>query len=116
MEDWRHFLLYAKNYYLKTETISDLLKILSHETGLDPRSVKLWDVYEVLAGRFVKYTRGDQKKDFFMRMFSEGDSVKIGDVVLQLLAALSVQKVRDGETVLIDLGEPDPSVLPLNKY
>ena len=116
MEDWRHFLLYAKNYYRKTETISDLLTILSHEMGLDPRSVKLRDVYEILAGLFLKYATGDQKREFLMGMFSERDSVKIGDVVLQLLRVLSVMRVRDGEIVLIDLGEPDPSVLPLNKF
>ena len=116
MEEWRHFLLYAKNCYRKTETISDLLTILSHEMGLDPKSVKLRDVYEILAGLFLKYATGDQKKDFFIQMFSERDSVKLGDVVLQLLRVVSVLRVRDGETVLIDLGEPDPSVLPLNKF
>jgi len=115
MEEWRHFLFYAKNRYGKTETISDLKTILSHETGLNPGSVKLGDVYEILVGLFLKYTTGDQKKDFFMRIFAERDSVKIGDVILQLIGALSVLKIRDGERVLIELGEPDPSVLPLNK-
>jgi len=114
MEEWRHLLLYAKNHYRKTETIFDLKQILSHETGINLENVKLREVYEILAGLFVKYATGDQRKDFFVRLFSEKDSVKIGDVILQFLAALSVQKVRDGDRVLIDIGEPDPSVLPLN--
>jgi hypothetical protein len=114
-EEWRHFLLYAKNQYTKSEPIRDLLTILSHETGISFEYAVVRDVYDILVGLFLRYASEYEKRHFFEKLFSEKDSVKIGDVIFKLLGALSVVKVRDGDRLLINLGEADSNVLPLNK-
>jgi hypothetical protein len=111
--EWRHFFLYAKNHYTKSERIRDLLTILSHEVGIPLKYAAVKDVYDILVGLFLRYATEYEKRHFFEKLFSEKDSVKIGDVIFQLLGALSVVKVRDGDKVLINLGEPDGDVLPL---
>jgi hypothetical protein len=113
--EWRHFFLYAKNYYTRSERMRDLLIILSHETGIPFEYAAVRDVYDILVGLFLRYASEYEKRHFFEKLFSDKDSVKIGDVIFQLLGALSVVKVRDGEKVLINLGEPDGDVLPLSK-
>jgi hypothetical protein len=111
---WRHFFLYGKNRYRKTETMGDLKKILSHETGVSLAEVRPADVYEILLGLFLKHTTECEKRGMFLKMFSERESVKIGDMIRYLLDTLKMVKVRDGDDILIDLGEPDPSVLPVD--
>lgn len=116
----RHFYLYAKGRYEQGDTMKDLKKIASNYCGLErirTEEIPVFlnsEVYPEVAkneNTFSDFWRGCAPSTY-KGMDDEGYYVR---VIRKMLSILNLTKVREGDTILINLGEPDPDILPLRK-
>lgn len=122
MQQFRHFYLYAKNHYKRTDTISDLKHILAHECALDERYVDIRDIFELLLRLVSHHIQGEfQFADLVMRLMGnlripilcpQNDTERL-NYLLSFLANTKV--VKENGEIIMELGKADPKVLPLNK-
>lgn len=115
----RHFYLYAKMHYQRTSTMKDLKKILCKYTGLSKVSDK--DVFSFvfdLAKLHMKpyqWSEAIEHTFFPMFMFKKGTTAK-SRFLDKMISVLSLTKVVDNKgNKVLNLGKPDPDILPLRK-
>ena len=121
----RHFYLYAKGWYKKTDILQDLKVICGTYSGLDPNDIKLGDIFVVLSEEVYKYIN---TLNAFMHFVDDLASISAWiyrdiprdieyywiRVLRRYMNILSITRVHDDEDVLIlNLGDPDPKILPL---
>lgn len=114
---FRHIYLYAKGHYQRDPMISglksDLSRIIGAVCGLDHIHIPIRDIYQILCGLVYRHFKQESHfTDMMMRVLAANDE---DERIYAFLCVLSVVKVRDGDTVLMDLGAADPNVLPLNE-
>jgi hypothetical protein len=121
--EWHDLWLYAKNWYGKSDRpIDDLKRIIGRDTGTDPRYVTNSDVlqvvYEVAAPYLVVQPTSSLQSFFIvlarlLNISRWGDPITVEDVIEVLLHALWTVRTHDEEgNVLLNLGEPDYTLLP----
>lgn len=113
MEEWRHFILYAKGHYRKTALLEDLKQILAKYCRIEPGQARLFDICEILLGIYLSHSTEARQKDLVMRIFSS-EECGIITAIEHLIGAISTIKVFQGEKELLALGEPDPDILELS--
>ena len=116
--DFNHLILYAKNWYKRGNEVEDVRKILAHRCGRETISDTL--MWKSMVQAFTEYAKPWHVQDFMERMFKDSlgnfdpscSLERAVGLVIGHLAGLEV-KGEDGE-VLLNLGEPDSNVLPLD--
>lgn len=124
----RHFLLYAKGHYEKSDLMTDMKQIAAHRAQMKPEHIRESDILFLLLGEVERLAA---KKEHFLQQFVtriREDFVvwpallrtpripTLDEVIVTAcLGELATAKVKDGTTVYLNLGEPDPAVLPLTK-
>ena len=121
-ESYRHVWLYAKNWYKRSgDIIGDLKRILGERYNIPPEYLLICDIIEELLSVVHPIILNSKYKfrEFAIDLRScnrwqygaEGESF---DLVLikKCLSIIKCAKVKG----IIELGEPDPSILPLNKH
>ena len=106
----RHFILYAKHHYEETETISDLKTIMGERCGMEAKYIRIGDINHLLLRTVYPLiaTRGNPELAFMeFAAHVEEDSITNA-----CLAFLKLTEVRHFD---FDLGEADPTILPLTK-
>ena len=130
----RHFFLYAKGHYKKTETVKDLSMIICERNGLVPQVLPVDIILEILLELALEvvsekdpFGYGDGPYRKFCMELVQGMSYWTPDFLWSLrekgaeYVAITVCLVYLLNTSRLDidsncpLGEADPSVLPLNK-
>lgn len=113
-----HFYLYAKNHYKKQEIIQDLMLITANYAGIPNDLVRPSDVVTVLSGVVrQEIERGEIKEGMTLenvveQIVSNNSKDDIyQNVCKALLTVLALARIKG-----LDLGEPDPNILPINKY
>jgi hypothetical protein len=130
--DFNHFILYAKHQYKRSDDIvADVQKIMSERCG---HSVSVSDTWNLCVIAMFKYLPQRDIEDIVHNIFNQNehdDNVKarperylfftgesnIRRGIGMILSKLSVLSVRaiDNQELVLNIGLPDPKILPLNK-
>jgi hypothetical protein len=129
--DYNHLILYAKGHYKRTDLLADLKLIVAERCALDPEHVSNNDVWQVVSSALIEHASKRQMEEYLGRLFQKGiwdynrESVisfahdddcpirRALGMVTGILAHLPVLD-KDGN-VILELGQPDPKVLPLKE-
>jgi hypothetical protein len=115
----RHILLYAKGHYRREpeKMFQELRVLVGNHTGVIPTKVDILRVVWSLAAPHLMIGEINPKErllTIFERLIEitqqENRPLAVEDIVRHLIAILGHTKVKDGDTVLINLGEPDYSL------
>ncbi len=111
MNDRRHLYLYAKGHYEKNDIVKDLRVIVAKMCMMYPEHVVEGDIAHWLLEEVYKHikTKDDFFRFFSLTYYSWGNKI---DIIRNSLSFLKFIKVKD---IDIELGQPDPHVLPLSK-
>jgi hypothetical protein len=122
---WRHLLLLFKNHYnFQDQDLTQaeaIRKVIAHETGIEYDLIKISDAYGIVTKLFLQVAEDWMYRTLFERILSDSKNgaTKIEDIILEIGGLLACTTcIKDGVTIL-NLGEPDPKILPLtncNKY
>lgn len=136
LEYRRHYYLYAKLHYEKSDNlIEDLKKIQAATFGYDIEYVNVADIMHSLltlvykhyfAGVpeddsihpnemwFIEFVNDIQpERDWLFRQVHKKWTFETA-VCAKCLSMLMMTKVRDGDKIILNLGEADPKILPLH--
>ena len=118
----RHIFLYAKGHYHSGDIITDLKILIGKRNALDPKYVTVNDIVTVLLEITLPYVQKSQMRDFIMDLgpdrkflFYKSDKYSFYESLIhRCLCTLAMTRIIDPDgTVLMDLGKPDSSILPL---
>ena len=126
---FRHVWLYAKDWYVKDEDLwKDLRKIVSREVAMQEENVTDGNIIDVVIGVALFALKQSGNVDHTLRcVFSSlfsGIKHHMEDsfhepeeyILLELLSVIRLAKTTDDDgEVLINIGEPDPDLLPLSE-
>ena len=121
-----HVYLYAKKHYVKSKNpFNDLRKIYALRNGVDAQFISDGDIlgmmltltYQHIKSEyaFEKFVCGmfkTYKRHAILPHFGIANKKKL---LWQMLSALALTQVLDGDKVLIPLDEPDFTILPSHK-
>ncbi len=122
----RHFILYSKGHYKKSDDVlQDLRTLLSNATGTPEVFYSDEQIYSFLAGTCVEcLSRSDLKELLYCfyhkpHFLGSGPST-VEEMIHHMLGLMACIQVREQDTNgnyydLIELGEPDPRYLPIAK-
>ncbi|MDP3778712.1 MAG: hypothetical protein Q8R30_01520 [bacterium] len=113
----RHLVLYAKGHYRKSRyVLEDLKKIFARFFCIESRFLSDQDVYARVLEVFLKVTSVGSQHLFWERLFYENGkqyrSITPLGMIDRLLGKIAICKVWEDGTALIELGEPDYTILP----
>lgn len=117
----RHILLYAKGHYFQSQDLmADLRRLVASYTAQEYAGVTEKDVFTVVCDIAIPLIlkNGNPKlriEEILTDLLSEarlGNVLNTSDFVSSLLSFLVQAKVKDGDTVILELGEPDFNILP----
>ena len=127
--DFNHLILYSKNWYQRGNVIEDVKKILGERCALldSVSDENMWIMLvEALLAYMPDYTRSYAMHEFLRNIFmpradENGKSLTwfepncpLERAVKQVLTILGKLMVfTDARTVILNLGKPDPKILPL---
>lgn len=122
----RHFYLYAKGFYERSgNLLSDLKKICQAFSWTPATSISDSDLVIVLGEEvfksfhnhydFVSFLNEASPTSVRNAICNPGEEISYTErIVRQMLISLRTTKIRDNDgTLLINLGEPDPEILPV---
>jgi hypothetical protein len=119
--DGRHFYLYAKNRYQRSGSLmEDVRRLVAEYVGSDPQSLTDGDVlrvfWEVVYPEIDKLPyRREKLLEIMARLLGNLQLVSVADLIALMLPILTTVRIKEGGRVLLDLGEPDPTILPLRE-
>ena len=110
---FRHFYLYAKNWYIKTDNvIEDLKHIVGYRSGIDAEYITTEDVIRVLT--MATKIHADFE-GFIIDLFNNQRFYPDNDMNTNLVnAMLSILFCVKASEMPFEIGKPDPKILPLN--
>ena len=111
----KHIVLFAKGFYRRSDdTIQDLKALLSPFFAIEPKYFADSEMYGRVLETFWKVTSPDKQQFFWGEIFARvgKPSVTMTELVKRLLGELSICVVRKNDEVVLDLGEPDYTILP----
>lgn len=123
--DFNHLILYAKNWYKRSDNmLDDVRKIMAHRCAMDVKYMSDHDVWQCCVNALVEHAtpnemerflgvlfQPDWEKDKPLSFFEPVCSLK--QAVRKILSILNFLMVVDGGKVVLELGKPDPAILPL---
>lgn len=126
----RHFFLYAKGHYKTGDLLEDCKKILGEWCGVDPQYIRAEDVVghliqgvypfifnsnpDVGIMRFREFIKNASPDWNIFRLSPNPAPYVYWKAMLETsLSVLALVQVKEQGTLLLDLGEPDPKILPL---
>jgi len=121
----RHFILYAKHHYVEGDLMEDLKHITGDYCMIFPEQMDNCDIYQVVLGVFLDIIPHDRLnyylQDMFKPRFEEGkgfayfdDNCPIERAIKNMISALGQLPIIDADgNKLLELGVPDPEILPL---
>jgi len=125
--DYSHLILYAKGYYKRGDVLEDVKKILGHRCAIDAEHLSNMDVWGNCVHAFIKYCNtehdvGELLVALFKPLPNEpghgvfdfwSDSSNIHRAIHAILVPLMRLKVFENGQQILELGKPNPTILPL---
>lgn len=125
--EMHNFVLYSKGHYAQRDLMTDLTTLVATRADIAPHHVRSIDIVNVLVEEVVTQwlaqpESGHRITDFLLRFRSEllhasapTTPTQLDEILIRhCLGYFSGRKVYDGTHVLLEIGEPDPTVLPLS--
>jgi hypothetical protein len=119
---YSHIILYAKNHYVKRDTIEDLKIIISHRCDVPSGQLGLQAVLDNLIKVTYKYIPKNEHHftKFIERLNPAYDTMRNDEsteirTIRACLNVLARIQVNDGDLVLVELDEPSRDILPLTR-
>lgn len=119
-----HFYLYAKGHYQRSDTISDLRKVMGHSYSLHNEGVTIGNLLDALLPLAFEEMQRDGDWDYNLVSFfhdlhpdntfqvlSQGDAS--GMPYAYRLIEVCLSRLRLARVAGLNLGEPDGDILPL---
>lgn len=125
--DYNHLILYAKHWYKRSDLMTDLKIILGERCAIEPEHMTENTVWELCVDALSKYLPASRFSRFVLGLFTsrwdEGspfmtftNNCPLERAIKNILGELAALKVRNSDKeILLDLGEPDSSILPLQE-
>jgi hypothetical protein len=123
LNTYRHWYLYCKGWYLKTDIIEDLKVIQSHWSGIAVEHLTDNDVLQVMLDvvwphivnkyHFTEFMSNQLEDNIFILMNKDK---AYGQIERILLSARAIIMRADEESISGKLGEPDYSILPKSPH
>ena len=113
MERYRHFYLYAKGHYLKSDIIEDLRKITAEYCMFDIADTTVYDIVSGLSMAVKPYIDFEKFINDLMLFETYSDNINNDFELILIQTMLSTVKFVDKKS-MSRIGEPDPTILPLN--
>lgn len=118
LNQYRHWYLYCKGWYKKTDIIEDLKVIQSHWCGIEKVHLTEYDILSVMMTIVHKHIHS--KNDFFRFIDNSlkgnvrfvGGSENDDQIRRMILSAKSIIGMAKKEDIDGELGEPDFNILP----
>ena len=112
----KHIILYALNRYQRNGcVVDDVETIISALLGIPKEFLTLEDIFRIVVGTFsdLAHNEPEEKVKFYEGVFDDWQKYEITDEEMleyffDFIASVDLEK--------IDLGEPDATVLPIQKY
>ena len=122
--DYNHIFLYAKSWYKRADLIDDIQTILSERSACDKQYYSPPIIVEMLTTIALPYLRPLQIEELIkvalgisLRCRGSGSignlGLRIKETIEYLIGQLSIISVKENGKFILNLGEPDPSVLEL---
>lgn len=123
----RHIVLYAKGQYHRSlDVMTDMRHLVAKYTFCNFQDVTDKDVLAVVSDVVIPlilggHCGGDPERlikqllSDLLNIATRGNFLTTADVVAGLLSPLRTMKIKEGDKVLINLGEPDFNILPAPK-
>jgi len=115
-----HVALYAKNHYLRSENqFQDLRKIIATGTAMDLECVRDWDVFTIVFNLCFELTEAERMRGELLDIFKRAwlfpqRQMSLQTLTVDLLGLISIVPVLDADqNQILEIGIPDPEVLPL---
>jgi hypothetical protein len=112
---------YTKGWFKVTNEIDDLKIIIGDGTAISSEKVEVWSVYYWVMKTFLKVIPQHLLKHKIENFFTEIYKYKprdyciaIEDMIREMCGELSTLKTRENDIDLIELGEPNYNLLPIN--
>ncbi|MFA5298881.1 MAG: hypothetical protein WC389_11805 [Lutibacter sp.] len=117
---YRHVILYTKSRYANSHNeLNDLRTLIARYDGLEQENENLIDdfkIYMILVNTLCEIADNEAIRkllyNFFYKPLSKPEPLIIEKAIYEMTQILSVIKVRQGDEILLDLGEPDYKLLP----
>ena len=114
----RHFYLYAKGHYKETDVVEDLKAVVSERSNIDAKYVRVYEIASTLLSLTRKHISEVGFERFMLDLAPE-NRWKIGaeeyDDYWTALFKNCLSVLRFVVPERMNLGEPDPDVLPLKR-
>lgn len=132
MDSDRHIILYSKGWYTRSANVVDDMRVLVAERcGLEREHVSDADLWHVLVGCLERHCDRRDMQDILDELFRKGvheatrdnplmygrfdPSCPVARAVYLVLRSLGRIRVLVDGVAKVELGEPDPSILPLSR-
>lgn len=116
LERWNQVILYSKNWFKRTNVIEDLKTLISKLCGIDREYETLKDVSYVVTEVFIKHHTKEQIERFFddviFTYFNVNKSLNQEEIIRRMIGWIGVIPVIKNGKTIINLGEPDYTLLP----
>jgi hypothetical protein len=111
-----HILLYAKHWYKRGYIIKDMKILIGERSGIEPKYIDQKDIFIVLFGIVYPYIKEEHPLREFLSDIISGflyiDQTVFERFIKVCLSVLSNIPVKEGNKILIELDEPDYTLLP----
>lgn len=116
----RHFYLYAKGWYKKTNIIEDLKILVSNYSGIDNNYISEEDIINILSNMIdyhINYSNPSKliSKILEIKRYSSLNKEELSINELLILSMLSILTFLNVSEIPIDLGSPDSNILSLRE-
>jgi len=123
MNSYRHFYLYAKHWYKRTDVIEDLKVLIKERSGIPIEYIRKRDIIDNLIDlAWLSITRSGNPaisfREFVVNIAFPNDWWKFNcnkDVPIEVITinkCLSIMSITEVSKIDGELGEPDYNILP----
>lgn len=117
----RHIFLYAKGHYQRNDIVKDMKKILGKRSGINGQHIHIGNVHYVLTALVWHYINHEFRfVDFIFNLNPNSRKNRTETIpnnfdIILIKECLFVLMKQERKHIPFELGEPDPTLLPINK-
>jgi hypothetical protein len=109
-------ILYSKNWFERTELLNDLRVFVSNEYRLTVEYTYDYSIYYFITGLWFKLFDQEKAKMLIRELFRSRTNINYKDIIETMMSDFANLGVYDKEgNEMLELGEPDYSLLPKRK-
>jgi len=108
----QQIIFYCKNWFLQTDLVEDIKKIMGYYYDVDPEYYSEREVLDRVFKTAFKCAPAEHFQERIINLFDRNENVSRSDMIKDLCGLLCGLKIFSTEETLIKLDEPNYEVLP----